>query len=322
MIDLSELLDDIKGTELEDWSAQLPQLIEEVLAQYTHGDLDEWLKVIDSLPTVEAQQIELQVQVRLTTAALDEDIKQGIIDKLKLFHPWRKGPFHVHGIDINTEWRSDWKWDRIAPHLSPLKGRTILDVGCGNGYHLFRMLGEGAKLAIGIDPSQKFLAQFLSLKHFTGSLPAHLLPLGIEHMPRLKAFDTVFSMGVLYHRRSPIDHIQQLKTLVRKGGELIIETLVVDGDENTVLVPKGRYAQMRNVWFLPSIKALARWLARCDLHQIRMVDCNQTSIEEQRATEWMHFHSLENYLDPNDHNKTIEGYPAPKRATFIAKVVD
>jgi tRNA (mo5U34)-methyltransferase len=49
-----------------------------------------------------------------------------------------------------------------------------------------------------------------------------------------------------------------------------------------------------------------------------VVDVNVTSTQEQRSTEWMSFHSLENFLDPDDHSKTIEGYPAPRRAIITA----
>ncbi|EYH95419.1 tRNA mo(5)U34 methyltransferase, partial [Salmonella enterica subsp. enterica serovar Heidelberg str. N4541] len=171
--------------------------------------------------------------------------------------PWRKGPFSLYGVDIDTEWRSDWKWDRVLPHLSDLTGRTILDVGCGSGYHLWRMIGAGAHLAVGIDPTQLFLCQFEAVRKLLGNdQRAHLLPLGIEQLPALKAFDTVFSMGVLYHRRSPLEHLWQLKDQLVNEGELVLETLVVDGDENTVLVPGDRYAQMRNVYFIPSAPAL------------------------------------------------------------------
>lgn len=75
--------------------------------------------------------------------------------------------------------------------------------------------------------------------------------IGVEQLPLIKAFDTVFSMGVLYHRKSPIEFLQQLKSQLRPGGELMLETLVVEGDENTVLMTGDRYAQMRNVWFYP-----------------------------------------------------------------------
>jgi tRNA (mo5U34)-methyltransferase len=181
------------------------------------------------------------------------------------------------------------------------------------------MLGDGAARVVGIDPSPLFLCQFEAIKRIAGKQhPVHLLPLGIEELPPLDAFDTVFSMGVLYHRRSPIDHLMQLRDQLRMGGELVLETLVIDGDENTVLVPQDRYGKMNNVWFLPSVAALMLWLKKCDFTDIRCVDIDVTSLAEQRSTTWMPNESLVDYLDQKDVNLTIEGYPAPKRATIIA----
>lgn len=239
---------------------------------------------------------------------------------LKQFSPWRKGPFDIHGIHLDTEWRSDWKWDRLKDHISPLNNKRVLDVGCGSGYHLWRMLGQQAKLVVGIDPSQLFLMQFQALKHFNPVSNIHLLPIGVEQLPKLKGFDTVFSMGVLYHRRSPIEFLQQLKDQLVSGGELVLETLVVDGDEQTVMIAGERYAQMRNVWFLPSTAALTVWMQRLGFTNIKIVDKAQTTIEEQRSTDWMTSQSLVDFLDPNDPNKTIEGYPAPLRAVITAHV--
>jgi len=172
---------------------------------------------------------------------------------------------------------------------------------------------------VGIDPATLFLCQFEAIKRLAGgSPPIHLLPLGIEELPPLDAFDTVFSMGVLYHRRSPIDHLFQLRDQLRCGGELVLETLVVDGDENTVLMPQDRYGKMNNVWFLPSVDALMLWLKKADFIDIRCVDIDVTSLAEQRRTDWMKNESLADYLDPSDITLTVEGYPAPKRATIIA----
>ncbi len=177
----------------------------------------------------------------------------------------------------------------------------------------------GAHLAVGIDPTQLFLCQFEAVRKLLGNdQRAHLLPLGIEQLPALEAFDTVFSMGVLYHRRSPLDHLWQLKDQLAPGGELVLETLVVEGDENTVLVPGDRYAQMRNVYFIPSAAALKMWLEKCGFIDVRIVDACVTSTEEQRRTEWMTTESLADFLDPQDQRKTVEGYPAPLRAVIIA----
>jgi len=83
-------------------------------------------------------------------------------------------------------------------------------------------------------------------------------------------------------------------------------------------MPPGRYAKMRNVWFLPSIAVMTLWLQRCGFTEIACVDVSSTSFEEQRSTEWMRFESLADFLDPNDRSKTAEGHPAPVRAIFTA----
>jgi tRNA (mo5U34)-methyltransferase len=198
---------------------------------------------------------------------------------------------------------------------------VVLDVGCGNGYHAWRMLGEGARLVIGIDPTQLFVMQFEAIKHFLGQHhPVHLFPLGIEQLPpEIKGFDTVFSMGVFYHRQSPFAHLTELRGALRHGGELVLETLVIEGGEHQVLVPQGRYAKMRNVWFIPTTKVLHKWLQRAGFNDVKLIDVSVTTVEEQRSTQWMWFESLADYLDPRDRNMTIEGYPAPRRAIFVAR---
>ena len=279
-----------------------------------------WQKTLDALPATQTDFLDLKdnVSVGKRDEINDGEFKrlENLLRKLK---PWRKGPYHVHGLHIDTEWRSDFKWDRLQNEISDLTDRYVLDIGCGSGYHLWRMRGAGAKFVVGVDPTQLFYMQFNAIKHFIKDENVTLLPLGVEQLPELKAFDTVFAMGVLYHRRSPIDFLYQLKSQLVKGGELVLETLIVDGDENTVLMPGERYAKMRNVWFLPSCNAMCAWLARCGFTDIRLVNTDITAFEEQRKTDWIDTESLQNFLDPNDSNKTIEGYPAPKRAIFIAK---
>lgn len=323
MIDLSPLLQQMQGTALEPWSRLLPEQLTQLSATGLHGDFARWMETVQALPGVTADQIELNRGALLAAATtpLDQETRSKIERLLLQLHPWRKGPYQIHAIHIDSEWRSDWKWARIAPYLSDLQGRRILDVGCGNGYHCWRMAGAGAAMVIGIDPTQLFLAQFLAIRHFLGSQwPVHLLPFGIEAVPAdLHGFDSVFSMGVLYHRRSPLDHLLELKGCLRAGGELVLETLTIEGDEGVTLLPRGRYAKMRNVWFIPTTATLGLWLERCGYQNVRLVDVTATAIEEQRCTPWMRFESLPDFLDPQDPERTIEGLPAPCRATFVAE---
>ena len=320
MIDFSNFYQIIAKNRLSHWLETLPAQLGSWEREHQHGQFSKWQKCMEKLPTIHADNIDFNNAYNVSTS---QKIEAGQLKKLEsllqMFTPWRKGPFHVHGIHIDTEWRSDWKWERLRKHISPLTNRTVLDVGCGSGYHMWRMLGDGADFVVGIDPSTLFLFQFEIMRHFANNEQrAHLLPLGIQELPQLRTFDTVFSMGVLYHRKSPIDHIQQLKDQLRPGGELVLETLVIDGDENQVLVPAGRYGKMNNVWFLPSVEALSLWLGKLGFENIRCVDVCDTTLDEQRKTSWMDYESLADFLDPNDVSKTVEGHPAPKRAVIIA----
>ncbi|MBM7060418.1 tRNA 5-methoxyuridine(34)/uridine 5-oxyacetic acid(34) synthase CmoB [Pseudomonas sp. UL073] len=315
-LDLDGLQAELAGTPLQDWAADLPGQLDRKFAA-GHGDLERWGAALAALPALQAEHVELAKSLSLDGACSDATRAQ-LKSALQGLIPWRKGPFELFGVHIDTEWRSDWKWTRVAPHLD-LVGKRVLDVGCGNGYYLWRMLGAGAGSVVGVDPNWLFMCQFLALKQLLPDLPAWHLPLTLEELPeRLEGFDTTFSMGVLYHRRSPIDHLLALKDCLRKGGELVLETLVVEGDAQQVLVPEDRYAQMRNVWFLPSVPALELWLRRAGFVDVRCVDVNLTSVDEQRSTEWMRFQSLPDFLDPSDHGRTVEGLPAPARAVLIA----
>jgi tRNA (mo5U34)-methyltransferase len=302
---------------LQSWLSLLPAQMNAAFAIEGHGDWRRWREVLQTLPLIKPLQIDLQSDWVRVTGGEEDPLELELL--LRQLHPWRKGPYDIHGVQIDTEWRSDLKWGRVQPHLRSLSGKIVLDVGCGNGYYAWRMIGAGARRVIGVDPTLLSVAQFLAIKHFMGDFPVHVIPVGIEEIPpNLQAFDTVFSMGVLYHRRSPLDHLLELKGCLRPGGELVLETLVIDGDCGQVLVPEDRYARMRNVWFIPSCATLLSWLKRCGYQNVRLVDVTQTTMAEQRSTEWMTFQSLPDFLAPENQDLTVEGLPAPKRAIFLA----
>jgi len=298
------------------WIDQVAALSNHRLAQCDHGDLPRWLDALKRLPeAVPSAELDRSAP-RFGPAG---DAMGGLNEILMALHPWRKGPLEVAGLKIETEWRSDWKWARLAPHVN-LKGQKILDIGCGNGYFGWRMLASGADLVIGIDPTWVFVMQWLACRHFGGDLPNFVLPLGIEDLPELPvAFDTVSSMGVLYHRRHPLAHLEQLRAMLHPGGALILETLVLpDSDSKALLEPAGRYARMRNVWAIPGCDRLLDWVRQAGFKCAEILDVSVTTVEEQRSTGWMTFESLDKALDPADRTRTVEGHPAPRRAVLIA----
>ncbi len=311
----NQLFDYFRSNGLNQWAQQLES--ESNSWFLSHGDYARWSAALNALPEMVGAQASFDTPAVTIEAECGDSIALRRV--LRELIPWRKGPYQIADVFVDSEWRSDIKWDRVLPHLSALQGRRILDIGCGNGYHCWRMLTNSPEFVLGIEPSVLFNMQFQVVQKYLRRNDIHLLPIGVEHIPdNLNWFDTVFSMGVLYHRRSPLDHLFQLRNCLLSGGELCLETLVIEGGTGRVLVPPQRYARMRNVWFIPSAAELVEWLRRCGFINVRVVDESVTNPDEQRVTEWMQFESLQQWLDKEDPSFTVEGLPAPRRAVLIA----
>ncbi len=288
---------------------------------HAKGNFLKFQKVVESIPDISPSMINLESHSIQAGKASDLS-KEELMDlnaKLELLCPWRKGPFNLFGIDIDTEWRSWMKWERLKNHISNLKGKHILDIGSSNGYYMFKMAAQDPSMVLGLEPQSSFYFQYLALQKFLNQDNVFCLPIPFGDLPPMdKYFDSVFCMGILYHRRSPIDMLKTICDLMKKGGEIIIENLVIESRENLCLFPEDRYAKMRNVFFIPDLLSMESWLLRAGFANVRCVNVTRTSPEEQRKTKWIQTESLKDFLDPNDHHKTVEGYPAPVRAIFIA----
>lgn len=305
-----------------------------------HGDARRWFETVEELARVAggapsarrgggegdgdatpAYDLELdapapRVGARSASSARIEEL-------LRALGPWKKGPFDVHGVTVDAEWRSCLKWDRVTREASSFRDRAVLDVGSGNGYFLLRLLGAGARAAVGVDPSVLVSAQYAALEACFRPPRLGFVPLPFEELaPAAPRFDTVLSLGVLYHRRNPLEHLSELGRWLRPGGELVLETLVVDGPRGHVLVPPDRYAQMRNVWSIPSLLTIESWLEERGYRTLRSGPVCLTTSEEQRSTSWMTHPSLADFLDAGDSSRTVEGHPAPRRVVIVAKRAD
>jgi tRNA (mo5U34)-methyltransferase len=289
----------LETLELEHWLEPLKELVHDRMSAAAHGDFERWRDTVS----------------KLGSASNDSERR----DLLLQLAPWRKGPFDVGGVHIDAEWRSDLKWQRVAGAIEPLAGRRILDVGCGNGWYSLRMADAGAAAVLGIDPTLLYVMQFLAVTAQTAQPPAVVLPLRLEELPEAsRAFDTTFSMGVLYHQRSPIEHLRRLRATLRPGGQLVLETIFIPGEESCACTPAHRYARMKNVWLLPTLTELTTWLRRTGFRDVDIVDTAVTTTAEQRSTEWMPFESLAEALDPDNPDRTVEGWPAPRRVVVTA----
>ncbi|ADH85913.1 tRNA 5-methoxyuridine(34)/uridine 5-oxyacetic acid(34) synthase CmoB [Desulfurivibrio alkaliphilus] len=244
-------------------------------------------------------------------------------ESLRRFMPWRKGPFSLFGLEIDAEWQSFRKWDRLLPGLPELENRMVADIGCNNGYYMFRLLPRRPAAVVGFEPVLQHYYCFKSLQHLAGQAakPLFIEPMGVEQIGLYPAsFDVIFLMGVIYHRRDPLTMLQQLHAALRPGGTLVLESQAIPGTDSLALFPERTYAKAPGVYFVPTAACLHNWLSRAGFKTVHLLSQVPTSPEEQRRTEWMTFESYSDFLDPENPARTIEGYPAPDRVIFIAKI--
>lgn len=288
--------------------------------QLKHGDHPRWKNAIDNIAQILGQSesgwLVEEDHLHLAKQAFTNNDQTQLEQNLREFMPWRKGPLSIGPTRIDTEWRSDWKWQRLEPHVD-WQGKSILDVGSGNGYYGYRMLAAGAASVIGVDPTVLFIMQSQLMQQCAGYPNNWVLPMTLEQTPpSLDGFDIVLSLGVLYHRKDPVEHIQQLMQRLKPGGQLVLETFVLPpgmGDSIEV----ERYARMRNVYEIPSVDLLQQWFEQAGCTDVRMVDFCRTGVEEQRTTDWMRFESLRESLDEGDSKVTVEGWPGPVRVVCL-----
>lgn len=251
---------------------------------------------------------------------LTNDEYEVILKTAKKLIPWRKGPFKIFGLEIDSEWQSNIKYNLIRPYFD-LKDKVVADIGCNNGYYMFRMLEDKPKRLIGFDPSPLTLHQFEFINHFVKSDIVYEM-LGVEHLEFYNhKFDFIFMLGVLYHRPDPVGTLKSLARGLNSKGEILIDTFMIDGEDEICLTPNKRYSKIPNIYFIPTIPALKNWLERAGFENIEVIATTVTTSEEQRKTPWSFDQSLEDFLDENDKTKTVEGYPAPKRVYVKARKI-
>jgi len=272
-------------------------------------------EALQQLPTIESA-VELGNTVKVTT---NETVDIAELERVaRLMMPWRKGPFDLFGLFIDTEWRSDLKYNFLRPYFN-LSGKKVADIGCNNGYYMFRFLEDTPAKVVGFDPSALFKSQFDLINHYVKSDIVYEL-LGVEHLPYYEEkFDVIFCLGVLYHRSDPIAMLKALAQGLAEGGEIYLDTFIIDGDEPYALCPSESYSKITNVYFVPTLRALENWCIRAGFTSFDVLGTVLTTSDEQRKTDWIESQSLEDFLDPADSSKTIEGYPAPKRGYIRIK---
>src|SRR5215467_3054667 len=101
-----------------------------------------------------------------------------------------------------------------------IAGKIVLEAGCGMGRFLDVVSRDGAALAVGVDLSSAVEAAAANI----GERPNVLIAQGdIFRLPfKPRAFDVVYSIGVLHHTPSAERAFKTLVPLVKPGGTIAI----------------------------------------------------------------------------------------------------
>jgi len=292
-------------------------IIPTIQKAFSNPNVAKFEAALAKLPEIKSVQ---QIGATVKTTLDLTDQRSALLTALQSLKPWRKGPFSFFDICVDAEWRSDYKWKRLEPIYHEFKDSSILDLGCSNGYYLFQSHSFNPRLMLGIDPMNICFYQYLAFQKYAQIPNLFLFPVNMDQLNFLQAdFDIVLFMGVLYHQSSPLDSLCQIREYLKPKGRIVVETLVYPGTDSIAFFPKNRYAKMNNVYFIPTVSCLTHWLAQAGFSDIENLGVIPTTSDEQRKTDWMNFESLTDFLDPADHSKTIEGYPAPQRCIMIAR---
>lgn len=288
---------------------------------HTDASLQDYVRSLKQLPLSKPSRIELNqdcIEIGRRSDLTSEE-HECLLSALQAFIPWKKGPFSLFGTMIDSEWRSELKWRRLQGRYADLKDKRVADIGCNNGYFMFRMLAEAPELIVGFEPVAKHCLCFELLNKYINADQIFYERLGVEHLVHFpRFFNTVFCLGILYHHTDPISLLRGIHASLETGGELIIDCQGIPGENPVALCPRSRYCGATGIWQLPTKTCLEHWLKRVNFRHISCFYDDWLSPHEQRRTPWAPIASLSDFLDPHDPLRTIEGYPAPRRFYFRA----
>lgn len=169
-----------------------------------------------------------------------------------LAHRWWDPESEFKPLHQINPLRLDW-----IDGLAALKGRRVLDVGCGGGILADSMARKGAGEVVGIDLATKALrvAQLHALE--TGTPNIHYHEVSVERLAQEQpaSFDVVTCMEMLEHVPDPASVVAACAELVKPGGWVFFSTInrnpksfllaIVGAEYLLKLVPRGTHEYAR-----------------------------------------------------------------------------
>jgi 2-polyprenyl-3-methyl-5-hydroxy-6-metoxy-1,4-benzoquinol methylase len=120
-----------------------------------------------------------------------------------------------------SDYCEPWEFSNRIHGYTSSAGKSVLDIGCGNGYVLAQYAKYGARVS-GIDLTQTAL-RLTRARFDLGGLEVDLKQTDGDRIPYPDAtFDIVCSMGVLHHIENPRPMIEEIRRVLKPGGTVII----------------------------------------------------------------------------------------------------
>jgi tRNA (mo5U34)-methyltransferase len=147
-----------------------------------------------------------------------------------------------------------------------LSGKTVLDIGCWDGFFSFECERRGAKRVVATDIWETLGRDAFDFARAELGSAVEPLECSVYDLPDLldERFDLVLFLGVLYHLKHPLLAIEKISDVTAPGGLVITETAV---DAESLMdrplmafYPGDELNGDPTNWWTPNVPALASML--------------------------------------------------------------
>ncbi|MCM6944410.1 methyltransferase domain-containing protein [Staphylococcus aureus] len=111
------------------------------------------------------------------------------------------------------------EWETLKKMLPDFKGKRVLDLGCGYGWHCIYAMENGASSVVGVDISNQMLDLAKSKRQLTNTV---YLNMNAEQLNFNEKFDFIVSRTTFHHLDDIASVIQQMKELLNEEGRIVI----------------------------------------------------------------------------------------------------